>query len=162
MSLYTCKRKWVHIKTGRRDLITLPGKIQFEESPAEREPPGRRDFLGCLDTESPLGIVVCVCAGRKEERAESVRLSPNGLEGGGGERERVGINCLLLPAQKSSWGLRRLRRREEREGESLPSGDYQESLEKREKTLLLRERLETKENQGTTTSGVEGPLKIYF
>jgi hypothetical protein len=69
---------------------------------------------------------------------------------------------LLLPAQKSSWGLRRLRRREEREGESLPSGDYQESLEKREKTLLLRERLETKENQGTTTSGVEGPLKIYF
>lgn len=72
---------------------------------------------------------------------------------GGGKRERVGINCLLLPAQKSSWSTTSSSSAGgEREGESLPSGDYQESLEKREKTLLLRGRLETKENQGTTTS----------
>lgn len=146
MSLPTCKRKWAHIKTGRRDLIIWPGKIQFEESPAERErPPGRRDFLGSLDTESPLGIVVCVCAGRKEP-SPSVSLQ-TGWRGG----ERVGINCFVAPGTKVELvyyvvvgGRRR----------SLPSGDYQESLEKREKTLLLRGRLETKENQATTTSGV--------
>lgn len=153
MSLYTCKRKWVHIKTGRRDLITLPGKIQFEESPAEREPPGRRDFLGCLDTESPLGIVVCVCAGRKEERAESVRLSPNGLEGGR-ERELESIVCCSRHKSRAGDYVVFVGGRRERERVCRREIIKSHLKNGRRRFYLGEERLETKENQGTTTSGV--------
>lgn len=88
---------------------------------------------------------MCVPGGKSRVRPSLSKRA------GGGERERVGINCFVAPGTKVELvyyvvvgGRRR----------SLPSGDYQESLEKREKTLLLRGRLETKENQATTTSGV--------
>jgi hypothetical protein len=100
-----------------------------------------------------------VPGGKRKEPSPSVSLQT----GWRGEERESWNQLFVAPGTKVELGTTSSSSAGgEREGESLPSGDYQESLEKREKTLLLRERLETKENQGTTTSGVEGPLKIYF
>ncbi len=95
---------------------------------------------------------MCVPGGKRKEPSPSVSFQT----GWRGEERESWNQLFVAPGTKVElvYYVVVVGGRREREGESLPSGDYQESLEKREKTLLLRGRLETKENQGTTTSGV--------